>query len=181
MRSSSGWSDIKTYYEHQAHVLHIFYYFFLALATLQSPTSCLNPKLTHWTAPPLFWYCFIWLTHTKSLTCHHLNLIFSSLSHFSSTFLKHITYRSWNSQSEETKETSGWCHVVRSPFQDWNQWGETSSFFPEYYPRFLAPLTESTVPALLSFLSALFSFLDIRNLKFPKRVRRLPTDQASVW
>lgn len=73
-----------------------------------------------------------------------------------------------------------WMMSCGTPFPDWNQWGETSSFFPEYDPKFLAPLTESTVPALLSFLSTLFSFVDIQNFTFLKWVRRLLTDQASV-
>lgn len=52
----------------------------------------------------------------------------------------------WDGLSADTKETSGWCHVTQLPFQGWHQWGESFSFFPEYDPKVLAPLCESTAP-----------------------------------
>lgn len=52
----------------------------------------------------------------------------------------------WDGLSADTKETSGWCHVTELPFQDWHQWGESFSFFPECDPKVLAPRCESSAP-----------------------------------
>lgn len=170
VQSPSGHYHIKAHYEHQAHVLLIFTVFSW-LWLCGSPTSCFIAVLLK-------------ASHLSSShqTLNHLNLIFSSPSHFVTQLFVRPQSTLPSSPSEQdglsadTKETSGWCHVVWLLFQNWHQMGgkrEISSFFPEYDPKYLAPLTEPLLLQLpLSVLEHRCLFSQQQKLPLSSQISR---------
>lgn len=94
---------------------------------------------------PTSGFVSFFLTHTLQNTTAHPHT-------FTSTYL--LAFVQNVSLSVDTNETSGWCHVIQLLFEDWHQWRENISFFPEYDPKFLATVWTSCFT--FSILNTLF-------------------------
>lgn len=157
---------VKPLNKHSAHVLHVFTTFSSVLWLHHgNPTARFIPALLNPPTPPTLGNALspIMLPLTAA-QISSLNFYYEMSSRLialstpsSSTYpltdcahappcLPLFRPSAWDGLSADTKETSGWCHVTQLPLQDWHQWGESLSFFPEYDPKVLAPLCESTAP-----------------------------------
>lgn len=82
--------------------------------------------------------------------------------------ITHPPIRSWDSLSADTKETSGWCHVVRLLFQDWHQLGRELLILSSEWPNIFGFCTHTSCSDLPlssspSHFGTLFCFLYTQN------------------